>query len=820
MFRTIALLTAFSVCAPVLALAQSPDRNGDLAVAERLAKLAQLSLAKPDVGDDNFRQAAALLQAACRLNPNEPRFSRLLVEAQLQLNNTVGATEALELYLKVNPRDQVARLQLVDLYAAEMETAERRLVYYTQDLLPMESLPAAFRSAIAVRAAKLYLDRDQISLASDMVDQALRLNPLNPEACELDWEGVKVHGTPAEKVGALLGLLRANPAQPEVMNLLATVLSNAGMHDSAQRWWSQSFEITPRMGRPLSKEVMVEAAASNFILGQTKSAEARVGSLIAFDPSVFDAHLVNVLSARRLGGEATITKANDAALASVAARINSIHKELAGEESPTTRPSGEVTELIPDPAADAALLKEKQREDLTEAYAAAWSDLAFLVLMYTDKPAEADAVVAALRTILPPESVVLARLEGVQLLRNDKVEDGRTKLATVADRDPLSQMALIQLQAKDDKQAAASAAIELLSRHRAGLIGAVLVEGFSQLDIRLDPVEEEAAPIEAELAKFPEGWLKILTKPEDFYSLTASAEKVPFAFGEPILVTVDIKNIGSYDIALTSSGALRPDLWFDCSMKGVQQQQIPGVAFERFGQGLVLRKGELISHTARVDQGQLWQMMQQNPGISFPLFYTVFTNPVPTAMVAGPGPGGYRATLRAIERTPVSLNTPGARDELFKKLNLGDAGEKIRTEEMLAQFSAMIANQPDAPAEAAMMADELRQAIEQGMSDSNARVRAFATYVISQVSQEPRKTDLAMRLANSSDWLQRVLILSAAAGLSEETRAEVLKKLSSDEDAVVKELAESTAAYLERSAAATQPADEGDAPAPSAAPGN
>jgi len=812
-----ALAGALVVAGPLSAIAQPADPSGDQAIAERLAKLAQLSLSKPDLGDDNFRQAAALLQGACRLNPNEPRFSRLLVEAQLQLKNTQGSIEALELYLKSNKTDQVARLQLVDLYASEMETAERRLAYYTQDLMPIESLPAEFRSAIAVRAARLYLDRDQTAMASGMIDQALALNPLNPEACELNWEGVKDSGTTVEKVAALLGSLRANPAQPQVMTQLGAVLAGAGMHDPAQRWYTRSFEVTQRMGRPVSKEAMIDAAASSFILGQTKTAETRVSSLLDFDPSVYDAHLIRIIAARRLGGNEVGAKATDSAVDSLAARVNALHKELAGEESPTTKPSGDLSERIPDPAADAALLKDKIGTPIADAYAAAWSDLAFVTLMYGAKPTDADAAVAALRATLPAESIVLSRLEGLQLLQGGKTEEARTRLSSIADRDPIAKMALIRLQASEDKAAASLKANEMLVQYRAGLLGAILVDGFSQLDIKLEPVSEETAAVNDVLSKFPSEWLNILDKPQDFYSLTATAGKVPFAFGEPILATVTIQNTSNYDIALTSTGTIRPDLWFDCSMRGIQQQQIPGVAFERFGQSLVLRRGAAINHVARIDQGQLWLMMQQNPAASFPLFYTVFTNPVPTATIAGPGPAGYRFTLRAIERQPVSLNARGARDNIFKLINLGTGEEKIRTQEVLAQYSNLIARQADAPPEAAATAQELREAIEQGMSDANPQVRAFATYVITQISPEPRKSELAVRLSNSTDWVQRMLVLAAVEGFTPELRAELLTKLVNDEDAAVKQLASATDEYLQRVPPTTQPADDA---APATQPGN
>src|SRR5687767_12670743 len=54
-------------------------------LAERLAELAQSNLRQKTVTAPMWRQSGALLEAATRLNPREPRLARLLVEARMKM---------------------------------------------------------------------------------------------------------------------------------------------------------------------------------------------------------------------------------------------------------------------------------------------------------------------------------------------------------------------------------------------------------------------------------------------------------------------------------------------------------------------------------------------------------------------------------------------------------------------------------------------------------------------------------------------------------------------------------------------------------------
>src|SRR4051812_14909880 len=76
------------------AAAPTTDPVGDPAMAERFAQMAQNNLAGRNIGEITLREAAALLEGACKLNPNDPRLAHLRAEACLAVRDIDGAIEA------------------------------------------------------------------------------------------------------------------------------------------------------------------------------------------------------------------------------------------------------------------------------------------------------------------------------------------------------------------------------------------------------------------------------------------------------------------------------------------------------------------------------------------------------------------------------------------------------------------------------------------------------------------------------------------------------------------------------------------------------
>src|SRR6267142_63669 len=169
-------LVLFVATAPVLAAnAPSPDPNGDLALAEQFAQFAQFSLAQRVINSTLLDEATAEFKIACKLNPDEPRFWRLLAEAALQNHDPDTALTALQAHARLVPDDQGVQTQIIDLFTAKMQSADERLAYL-KGLVDDARINEAVRSYAATRATNLLYDRAQIGDAETMLAQALRLN--------------------------------------------------------------------------------------------------------------------------------------------------------------------------------------------------------------------------------------------------------------------------------------------------------------------------------------------------------------------------------------------------------------------------------------------------------------------------------------------------------------------------------------------------------------------------------------------------------------------------------------------------------------------
>src|SRR5688500_17033604 len=88
--------------------ATAPALDGAANVAPRLANLARETARMKEILPPHFRQAAAFLKMAARLDPGQPIYPRTLYEALMmpQVRDLEGAREALAAYRKLAPNDQ------------------------------------------------------------------------------------------------------------------------------------------------------------------------------------------------------------------------------------------------------------------------------------------------------------------------------------------------------------------------------------------------------------------------------------------------------------------------------------------------------------------------------------------------------------------------------------------------------------------------------------------------------------------------------------------------------------------------------------------
>lgn len=103
------------------ATATAPARTAPVQVSDANASLAHRfeEMARQVVQGNmpaHVRQGAGWLRAATTSDPSEARYLRLLADALLQLRDGEGALKALSSLRQIRPQDQVAQLEVIDLY--------------------------------------------------------------------------------------------------------------------------------------------------------------------------------------------------------------------------------------------------------------------------------------------------------------------------------------------------------------------------------------------------------------------------------------------------------------------------------------------------------------------------------------------------------------------------------------------------------------------------------------------------------------------------------------------------------------------------------
>lgn len=776
------------------------------ALADRFSEVAQDVLRDPSVSEASWLMARSMLEAARRLNPDEPRYARDLIEAQLHFGDTDAAIATLSDYRQLAPEDQAAQVRQIDLFVRRFQTADRALEYLKR-LVETPSIPAPVRSAAAVRLYSLRLERAESQEADAALDQALELNPQNLDAIRLRYASLPTtqpaEGAPSpavRRLELLLAMLSANPVQPVVAEDMARELADAGLVPQALEQYQLAFNLYRATSVLPSQEAAVDYAAQFFLNDDTRSADTLAAQLLEAVPTNTEAWFLRMLLARADNDAARLAALQQQAGIVLGNRVSEILKE-AGDASATTQPvtvppaAGATTNAdplaapadplaapaapapteraaLPDPAAALQRVQESNRPELLDAFALAASEIAWFQIFYEQRGDEAKAWIDAFKAARPEFTEIATRLEGWSFFVNGQHGEAQVKLSAVADRDPLAELGLIQLEAQAKDAAAAPAlkerASKLLNEHPVSLLGATLYEALKPLGVKVTP-GEAGKELQAALEKAPRDTMAILDRPQQFYALRAEPVKSTYMYGEPVLLRIGLQNVGKVPLTIGADGVIRSDLWFDAQFRGAMKDIFNGVAYDQIAGPLVLQPGEGTSQIVKVNQGALRAALESNPSASIQFMASVITNPSSAGaegQVAA-GPAGQRVTMsRLAERTGMPVQQPVARQNLLGAAEQGTPSQKVLALDLIATLIVKLQKEPPAPpAEDAaapvdsvpQMMSELREGLRKATYDTDENVRAWATFLTGYLSSPEEQAAAVQRLAGGSTWQERLL---------------------------------------------------------------
>jgi hypothetical protein len=146
---------------------------------------------------------------------------------------------------------------------------------------------------------------------------------------------------------------------------------------------------------------------------------------------------------------------------------------------------------------------------------------------------------------------------------------------------------------------------------------------------------------------------------------------------------------------------------------------------------------------------------------------------------------------RIFARSPFPVQNEQARAQLVTKLNSGAPAEKFQTIELLKglidSFNAAVASSPDRqqPPEAVeqvkQLAQQLTGVLNQARGDAVRGVSGWGWHLSTTSSQGDDRTRNVRSMVGNDAWATRLLGAFHALAMPAEARAEVLRRLSTDD---------------------------------------
>jgi tetratricopeptide (TPR) repeat protein len=494
------------------------DPEGKVAMADFFSGLARQAIESPSANAGAWRQRVALLKAATILNPNDSRLQHLLADTLITIQDYGDASVALKAYVNLayknrDPDDPFAQTELIDMNVGGMQTTDDK-IKYLHGVLSKEAIAKEVRSFAAVRCSQLYQEQSNETDALKMLDTALQLNPVNVIALRMKFNLTRAKANEVDRIGQLLNLEAANPADPGVAVMLGNELADLGMVDRSIYWYGIAnaiYHVSQTQGDPL----FVRGTASElFISGQGDQATAFITAYLSSVPDDVDGWFIRLAIAKSVADQFTNDKAAQTeyqktltqAENAIINRLQAI-RTAAGATGASTQPVDGPAEAVPDFSGDFALLKKAQddgKTNVVDAYLPSLVSLAWLEIYFRHDGAAADPVLAMVDQLYSPANPVSARLHGWRLLIGGDPNAATVKLSAAADSDPFAALGMIIIRLSEDaaRDAAAADAKKLIELHPSGPLGAILYGALSQIPVKVEPVPK-AANVNGILQAFP-----------------------------------------------------------------------------------------------------------------------------------------------------------------------------------------------------------------------------------------------------------------------------------------------------------------------------
>jgi tetratricopeptide (TPR) repeat protein len=589
------------------------------------------------------QQTVILLQAAARLDPENVHTLRLLVEA----SRGAGGEGSLDLQrdtlrqiVRLDPGDLVSQVAYLDAVAAGSQVLDERARVY-KAALDSTGLNAQIRSQMAVRLARLAMEREDVDGARAYLKQAVTLNDVNVEA--LRELARLADRAPAAHLKAIIALLLVNPYQPDAWLGAASVAGAAGLHERAAEFLNTAIEqIFLSSGQPGDGNLYLQLAIELATAGRLSEAYPILRSLSSLEDAPVSAMMAASLLAMEYKPPAPMVKP------AAATRPAESQPGAAPATMPEVVNPDELAKRLTKRLADSIAANPKSASALAEAVWVQSSGMAEVVPETAEWLKSYEGLVKA-------DDATLLRLKGWALLREKKFAEAEAALEKLAANDPLAQLGLARALIEQNKIPAATKQLqEMWSSFPTGLLALQVAHMARGAGIKLAETAR-AREVAEVLRTLPANVVTAHREPRDLVLIIGNIVKRTHAAGEPVMVQLRISNTSNRTLPVGPDGVVKTTVGLTARTRSLNAQNMGMYVVEDLHRVYRLEKRESLQATIRADVSTLGDVFQMNPMQQMDLTLGLVAAPRGGAKNALPGLGGQQVVVGDFERAGVPM---------------------------------------------------------------------------------------------------------------------------------------------------------------------
>ncbi len=526
-------------------------------------------------GDTQIAQAGrirALLRCAQRLYPTGVEINRQLIDLYEGAGELTPAVAAAAAYVKARPNDYPCAVRWIRMALETMNTADER-VGFLKKVVAREELSKSIRAVAAAGLCRIYQGQGADKEARQACEQALRLDAFEPAALKMQEKFSRRSG-PALSFETTLSVFRGNPRSLQTTVELARMLQDAAVYDKALLFYEHAFAIaaaTRPSGDDLER-LLIGHINAMLDAGQPEKAVKFSLPYIRHFARSLKLHGLMIEAYRALGDK---KKADDHVEV-----MDKIYKPLA---SPGARRT-----------------------------AAQTAELAWFNLVYRSRPKIAIQWAKEAALSAGDDPFVQRVLAAVKMAMGE-ADSGAKGLTGLAGTDPYAAVVLAGhyfRQSKPDQ--GRKVLLAAAGNVRTGPAWRAFLAVANKQKVILPPVPH-AEQMKSALKKLPAYVFDMGRVPEKFVSVKLTAPTGKVALGEPVTVTLVIKNISEHPVPLGQWGLFNPAAFLSVKVEAPVEAILPNLTLLTLPAPKYLEAGREISHTARVDIGQAEAMLLSAP---------------------------------------------------------------------------------------------------------------------------------------------------------------------------------------------------------------